>query len=335
MRQYSKTEIEDANKIPILDVITRLGITTSSKKIIHCVFHDEKSPSLSFDTRKNLWKCFGCGEGGNVISFVMKYCDVGFPEAIKWLQGEEIQYQTVSKIKKKAIKITVNPTIYKDFHSACNNDSRIRDFYCKTKRINEEIFTNAQIKLLGDVKSISQYLIRKWGEETLMKCGLFVKRTNKTTGEMFNSLQWYDPETMIIPFFDESDQINYLKGRQLSGERKHINSMGIPTNIYNRKILGQLNVNDKLYLCEGETDTLTALTMGLNAVGFLGANSFKKEYIELLKKYNLYIIPDNDTAGKKMGKKIKDLFFDAGKAVEIVYLMEDNDLNDYYARTNN
>lgn len=340
-RTYSQYEIEEANKVPILDVAKRLNIEVHGRKPILCPFHDEKTPSLNFNSRNNTWKCFGCGEGGGVVYFVMKFQDISFPKAIAWIRGD-FNFKTVprkpSALKSRTPKYKIEPNfeIYEHFHSLCVNSDNIYDFYQGKKKISKEILKEAKIKILGSPQLVSAALLRSWSIQELKDCGIFTEKVDKTTGEIFNSLYWYEPETVIIPFFNESARITYLKGRILSVERGHRNLRDCKTDIYNRILLNKINNGDDLYLCEGETDTLSALSMGLNAVGFLGASSFEKGYVDLLKNYNLFVVPDNDTAGVNFFHSIRDAFFAINKPVNRISIKPNyKDLNEYYANEYN
>jgi len=339
-RRYSPYEIERINKIPILEVAKRLGIEVGRNYKAICIFHNDKHPSLNFNVRRNIFKCFACGEGGNVISLVMKGLNVSFPEAIKWLKGD-------SCLTDKPIITTrylkdsdrphgkANPDIYQHFLSLCEDHTMIYEFFCKKKGIKKEVIEKSQIRLLSKPHIVKKELLKSWKIEQLVECSIFSELIDKTTGEISYFLYWSKPNTFILPFFNEKGRIVYLKGRSFDNQRSHLNLKGIPTDIYNRLILKNLKSDEKLYICEGETDTLSALSMGLNAIGILGVNSFKTEYIDLLRDYQLYLVPDNDEAGQRMSQLIKDAFRQIGKPVEVIYITDHKDLNEYYAKENN
>lgn len=340
-RTYSQYEIEETNKIPILDVVKRLNINVHGRKPISCPFHKERTPSLNFNLRNNTWKCFGCGEGGNVVYFVMKYQGISFPEAIAWIRGD-LNFMIATPNSKSLItitsknKISPNIEIYEHFHSLCVNSPIVSIFYGKLKKINEEVLKEAKIKILGDPQFVSDQLLKRWSIKNLIDCGIFTEKVNHSTGEIFSTLYWYEHETVIIPFFNESSRITYLKGRILNVKRGHRNLKDCNTDIYNRIMLSKIKKGDDLYLCEGETDTLSALSMGLKAIGFLGASSFDKGYVELLKNYNLIVVPDNDTAGVKFFQTIRNAFNEISKPVDRISINSNyKDLNEYYVQKYN
>ena len=337
-RAYTQYEIDEANRTPILDVVKRLNIEVHGKKPILCPFHNEKSPSLNFNTRNNTWKCFGCGDGGSVVHFLMKYQEISFPEAIAWIRGETNlrinapKQKSLKKIKQKN-KIEPNFEIYEHFHSLCIDSDIVTNFYVKKKKISLDVLKEAKIKILGNAQYVSNELQKRWGIKKLINCGIFTEKVNTSNGEIFFSLYWYEPETLIIPFFNELSRITYLKGRIIKIQRGHRNLKDCKTDIYNRIILSKITDGDDLYLCEGETDTLSALSMGLKAIGFLGAASFDKGYVELLKNYNLIVVPDNDAAGIKFFQTIRDAFNEINKPIDRISIdSKYKDLNEYYVQ---
>ena len=73
------------NELPILNVAEKLGISINSKRMTLCFMHNDRSPSLHFNMRKNTFYCYGCSRGGNVISLVMNRLGLSFVDAAQWL----------------------------------------------------------------------------------------------------------------------------------------------------------------------------------------------------------------------------------------------------------
>ena len=82
------TNTNHIKEIPILEVAHRLGVQVNRNKKAICFIHSDEDPSLSFNTRENYFKCFGCDETGDVIKLVMLYNNVDFKEALKWFEAE-------------------------------------------------------------------------------------------------------------------------------------------------------------------------------------------------------------------------------------------------------
>jgi hypothetical protein len=173
----------------------------------------------------------------------MKYKNCDFNKAVKWLKGDNYFINSnpfVNKnFAKKAKKyLKPNSDIYKHFHSLCiKNNHEVYQFYGKEKKIKNEIIDKADIRLLDNVKLIERELLQKWGIQKLIDCGIYTEKVNRNTGELFFSLYWYEPFTAIIPFFNEKNNITFLKGRKLKDNKIHLNLKGVKSDIYNRRIL--------------------------------------------------------------------------------------------------
>lgn len=94
-----------------------------------------------------------------------------------------------------------------------------------------------------------------------------------------------------------------------------------------------MSEGDELVICEGVIDCISLSLLGKRAVGIIGANGFKKEYVELFTKYKIFVIPDNDSAGERFANTIKKSFLELSKVVEIIKLDDDcKDITDYYVK---
>lgn len=341
-----KYDLDNLNKIPILQVAEKLGLKVI-RKTSSCFLHDEKSPSLKFNTNKNYWKCFGCGEGGSVIDLVCKKTGLTFPEACKWLSndfqiGKIYSTRSASKndssnnlivsIKKNEFK--ADTEVYKWIINNCVLDQEAKDYLINRRKFTIETILKFQIKSLNLDQNFYVDCVNRWGIERLLKCGIVKQFKNKHNDEKFCGLIWWT-KTILFPFFNRSGEIIYLQGRNIDESHKirYINLEGVETTLFNQPVLEELNKNDVLVICEGVTDCISSCIMSRPAVGVIGATGFKAEYVKLLKDYNIIVIPDNDKAGLTFANKIKKLFYKIGKEVKIVKLdHEYKDINDFYSK---
>jgi len=121
----------------------------------YCPFHeDSKSPSLSITPAENLWQCFGCGAGGDVIDFIRKHDGISFREAVAQLRGGEVSKLQKKPVKKKRTKEEpeLSPAHYKllkrvvsFYHTAFNEDSRAMEYLTDRGISNKQIFSDHQI----------------------------------------------------------------------------------------------------------------------------------------------------------------------------------------------
>jgi DNA primase len=345
-RKYNMTfDSNKLNEISVFDVAERLGIIIKRGKA-KCFLHDEKTPSLSFNKKKNFWYCFGCGQGGGTIDLVTKKTGLVFSDACQWLINEfnissvkktygkiKIPTSKASKLSNEKLESIYHPdsVVYKWIidHSSLSNSAK--EFLFSQRKFPEELITKLQIKSTDDTKLLYQQCLLTFGVDRLIKCGIVKENTN-SRGDIFLGFKWWQP-TILIPYFNVSGAIISIQGRNLdpSSEYRYINLNGIETCIYNLQIVNELSKGQELIICEGVTDCIASLSMGRPAIGIPGASAFKEEYVELLKSYKLILVPDRDETGPILEKKIKNLFLKNGKEVFVSKLDKNfKDLSDYY-----
>lgn len=333
------------NKLPIKEVAEKLGLHLQRNRCL-CFMHDDHTPSLSFNPIKNLWNCFPCGTGGDVIELVKRYHSCNFTQACLWIEnafGIASHKIVQSYPPKKIIKPKTTPRkqpdfeIYKWFIDNLSVTENVRNFI-KSRQYPESILEKYQIKGLDNTTSYFERCKAKWGIERLLNCGLAKESVNKSTGEITYKLTWWT-NTLFFPFYDNNGNITYIQGRTLNPNTdkkyKYINLIEVKTSIFNLPLLKTLHKNDTLVITEGVTDCISCCLMGQNAIGILGANAFKKEYVEILKDFDIYIFPDNDESktGENFANKIRQAFYSVGKTIEIIPLEESyKDISEYYIK---
>jgi DNA primase catalytic core len=329
-------DIEELNSIPIMDIANRLGIKIHKNKAMCFKGHDHRTPSLSFSPTKNLWHCFGCDLGGNNITLVREYHGYTFKEAIKWLEESYNlstkpcvnRYTLFSRNTVSVIKtcddqkqcLSTDHEIYGGFYSQCSLSKKGKD-YLVSRGYTLKTIQHFGIRDIINIKDIEKWLLNNFERERLLKSGLMVIRRGGLR------LIWWD-YTVLFPFF-ENERIAYLQGRRLESiSPKYLGLLGIAKPLYNRNVLINLSPNSPVLICEGITDTLTASQLGFNAVGVLGAASFRKEWVNDLTKFRIMVIPDNDSAGKMFEQKVKNAFQEKGHVIEVIQIKIGKDLSD-------
>jgi len=328
--------IDKLKQIPILDIVNRLGIIVRRNKAMCFKGHDRKTPSLSFSPQKNLWHCFGCGAGGNSITLIREYYGYSSREAIIWLEREfnlsSPNYFRNRAMPERALKIEATHLenvrvnfvsdfeIYESLFSRCTLSMQGKAYLIK-RGYTEETIKKFNIKDIIEIKNEENWLLKKFGMTRLLKSGLMVRRRDRIR------LIWWD-HAILFPFF-ENNHIIYIQGRRTSSEYpKYMGLCGIIKPLYNQDVVKNLPAGSIVCICEGVTDTLTAAQVGLNAVGVLGALSFRKEWCDILNKFRIVIIPDADSAGDIFEQKIREAFLDKEHTVEVFRLPMGRDLTD-------
>ena len=315
----------------IVDVMSRY-ITLEKKgkdyKAI-CPFHDDHDPSLSISTDKQIFKCFVCGTGGNVFTFVQKIENISFLEAVCKV-AELIHYPLHMDTSQFQPKVDQNQPLYDCIQSYIrfltyelqseNGESVKR--YLSQRKINEDIIKRFEIGYAPESSRSVKYLKAKgFNEQILTDTGLI--RTHD-----LDSYAVFD-NRLMIPIHDENGNPVGFTARRLNEDKdvaKYINTS--ETKIYHK---GHLifnyhrakefaKKNKRCILVEGAMDVIAFEKADIHeSIACLGT-ACTKEQITLLKRLNvpLVVCYDGDRAGKAATYKFGKLAVDYGLNFSIV-----------------
>lgn len=316
-----------------------------------CPFHNEKTPSFVVSPAKGLFKCFGCGKGGNAVTFVMEQENVQFPEAIKIIgkrygidiQERELSNEEIKRNDDRESMFVLNSWAADYFQEYLHSSEEGRSValpYFSQKRG----FTDSTIRRFGlGFCAARGSLMSKaalqagYKEEFLLSTGLS-KRSERD-----NSLYDVYRDRVIFPIHNLSGRIVGFGGRVMGTPQnvgKYINS---PENeIYSkrREIYGlyfakrAIQQQDVAIMVEGYTDVISMHQAGVENVVASSGTSLTVEQIRLLKRFskNITIIYDSDNAGIKASLRGIDLILAEGMNVRVV-LLPDGDDPDSFARS--
>ena len=311
---YSDDIVEEVRtRNDIVDVIseyTGLKKAGNSYKCC-CPFHNEKTPSFTVSKEKQMYHCFGCGAGGNVYTFVMKYENFTFQEAIQFLAKragitlpeKELTPAEKAKIGKKQAILEANKMAAAYFHYLLTKTERGSNAY---KYYRERGYTDETIMKFGlgyaDIYSDDLYKFLKskgFSEEVLRDAGLVEIDERRGVHDVF----W---NRVIVPIADINDKIIAFGGRVLGdGLPKYVNTK--ETDVFSKsRNLFAMNIARKsrrrgVILCEGYMDVIAQHQAGFdNAIASLGT-AFTEAQAGLIKRYTgeVYLAYDNDEAGRK------------------------------------
>ena len=315
-----------------------------------CPFHNEKTPSFSVSPSRGIFKCFGCGEAGNTVHFLMKHEHFSYPDALRYLAnkyGIEIQEKELTPEEQKAqterdTLFHVSEFAQQHFADLLYNNEDGRNIglaYFYERQLSDDI-----IKKFGLGYCLDQWdaftkhaLASGYSEDALVKSGLTIK---KEEGEK----RLYDRfrGRVMFPIFNASGRVLGFSGRVLTSEKtaaKYVNSPD--SEIYDKShtlygIFQAKNAiarQDLCYLVEGNIDVISMHQSGLeNTVASCGT-SLTTEQIRLIKRYtrNVSLMYDGDPPGVKAAIRAIDLLLSEGMKVRVV-LFPDNDDPDSYAK---
>lgn len=331
---YPEEVIEEIRmKNDIVDVVS--GYVKLQKKGSSyfglCPFHNEKSPSFSVSPGKQIYYCFGCGAGGNVISFVMQYENYTFQEAVKFLakkagiQLPEAEYseETRKKENKRARLLQVNKeaaTYF--FHQLRSENGRAGWQYLKKRELSDETIRKFG---LGFANMTSNDLVKflkskGYEDEVIRDAGL------ATFDEKFG---FHDKfwNRVMFPIQDINHRVIGFGGRVMGdGKPKYLNSPETLVFDKSRNLYG-LNIartarKNQIILCEGYMDVITMHQAGFSqAVASLGT-AFTEGQASLLKRYTDEVILsyDSDGAGVTAALRAISILKEAGMTGRVLNL---------------
>ena len=314
-----------------------------------CPFHNEKTPSFYVSPSKGIFKCFGCGEAGDVVAFLKKHEHFTYPEALRWLankynieiQEEEQTEEQKERQNERDALFHVSEFAQKYFADLLYNDEMGRAVglsYFHSRGLSDEVIKNFGLGYCLDEWSNFTDHARKNGysDAVLEKTGLtiFKEETHKSYDRFRGRV--------MFPIYSISGRVLGFSGRVLSSEKqaaKYVNSPD--SDIYNKsRILyglyqarSAISKANKCYLVEGNIDVISMHQSGVeNTVASCGT-SLTTEQIRLIKRYtpNVTVLYDGDSAGIKAALRAVNLLFSEGMHVRVV-LFPDGDDPDSYAQ---
>lgn len=307
-----------------------------------CPFHNEKSPSFSVSQEKQIYKCFGCGESGNVITFVMKNKNMNFIDAVKYLADRanillEDENRVNPTAKKKELLYKVNVEAGRFFYSNLNSNKIAMDYFLN-RGIRQETIKRFGLGYAKDSWNSLLFHLRKKGfsENILVEAGLVL--TSQKTGNKYDRFR----NRVMFPVFDYRGKVIGFGGRVLDDSKpKYLNSPETlvfqkGTNLYGLNFAIKSNMKERYFIMvEGYMDLITLHQYGItNVVASLGT-ALTVNQARLLKRYadKVIISYDADIAGQTATMRGLEILKDAGFDVRVLSIPQGKD-PDEYVRSN-
>ncbi|MEF3254416.1 MAG: DNA primase, partial [Deferribacterales bacterium] len=287
-------------KIDILEYISQYVDLKKSGKSYKglCPFHTEKTPSFTVTPEKGLFHCFGCGASGNVITFVMKYNNLSFIDALKFLAARlGISMERDGELDKTALILKKLHNEIKDIAmSLILKDDKALN-YIKDRGFDKDIIDSFSLGIIRSGFDFS-YIVKRYGVDVIKESGLFLYKNGENIFKLADRL--------LFPIKDIYGDVIAFSGRSLGGEMpKYINSPETKifkkgTILYNLSLAKDfIRDSRSCYIVEGYFDVIRMWSCGYkNVVSSMGT-AFTKDQAALIKRYadNVVILYDGDQAG--------------------------------------
>lgn len=325
--------LQSSNIVDVIGEYVDLKRSGSSFKGL-CPFHNEKTPSFTVDDKKQLFHCFGCGAGGDVVSFIMQKEGLSYPESLEFLAhkaGISIDYTEDPQVNNKNKELyDINKDIMMFFYKNLLVDRKAQQ-YLKQRGLSSKVVNTFMLGYAKDSwDDLYAYIKTKnFNEEDIESLGL-IKKSSK--GNYYDKYR----DRIIFPIINHFGKVIGFGGRAVSGQMpKYLNSP--ESSVFKKRYnLYALNVykrqkRKELILVEGYMDVIALNNHGLDiAVASLGT-ALTLDQAKLMKRYSddIYICYDQDAAGIKATEKAIEIFHQIDVNPSIIDLDPGNDPDDF------
>ncbi len=307
-----------------------------------CPFHQEKSPSFTLNREKQIFYCFGCGQGGNVITFLMKIAGKTFPEAIKDLAqkagvilpprvtDKESRERESLREKITSLNLRAAQQFARNLQAPLGKEARL---YLEKRSISEETIKKFRLGYAPDSwNALVDYLEGSGLSLKLAEqAGLVITGKDGRFYDRFRG-------RLIFPIENVSGEVIAFGGRILGkGEPKYLNSPESPVYIKGKNLYGLNKTKEEIrrkgfaIIVEGYFDLISLVSAGVGNVAATLGTALTREHLELLRRYTTDIVAlfDPDEAGKKALDRSLDLFLEMRMKARALILPGGHDPDDY------
>lgn len=335
--------MEAANIVDVISEFVSLRKAGTSFKGL-CPFHDDRTPSFSVSPVKGVYKCFSCGEAGNVVNFIMKHEQMTYPEALRWIARKyniEVQERELTSEEKRLENeresmFLVNEWASKYFQDILKNHvdgQAIGLQYFRSRGFRDDIIEKFQLGfcLTGRQTFSDAALQAGYKKEFLLKTGLCYERENGGLIDRFNG-------RVIFPWISVSGKVTAFGGRLLDSRtkgvsQKYVNSPDSEVYHKERELYGIFQAKkaiakfDLVYMVEGYTDVVAMHQCGIENVVANSGTALSTYQIKLLRRFtsNIVLLYDGDAAGQHAALRGTDMLLSEGMNVKVLLLPDGKD----------
>jgi DNA primase len=315
-----------------------------------CPFHNEKTPSFIVSPSRGTCHSFGCGKGGNSISFIMEHEQMTYPEALRWLANKyhiEIHERELSDDEKREQSeresmFIVNEWAAKYFEEILHGDGEMASIgmqYFRSRGFRDDIIRKFQLGFdLNDRHALAQTALKKgYKADYLLKTGICYQNDR---GELIDRYAG----RVIFPWIGISGKVVGFGGRKLDAatkgvQQKYVNSPD--SDIYHKdhELYGiyqakkTIAKEDRVYMVEGYTDVISMHQCGIENVVANSGTALSVHQIHTLHRFtsNITLLYDGDAAGIHAALRGTDMLLAEGMNLKVLLLPEGED-PDSFAR---
>jgi DNA primase len=284
-----------------------------------CPFHQEKTPSFIVSPERKIWHCFGCGEGGDVIKFVMRYENLEFPEALRFLAeraGVAIERFNVREQKEFGVLYDIHEAA-KDFYKKLLKSHKAALDYLNSRGLNGETIEDFELGFAPGGEELTMHLLKTgFDVADIVRAGLAHKNTTGLYRDRFQ-------ERIVFPIFNSVGKVIAFTGRLLPSVEesakdlpKYLNSPETPIFSKSKALYGFHKTKQEIaraksvFVVEGQMDFLMAWQAGVKNVVAVSGTGLAAHHLERLRRFadTVFLSFDNDEAGIKALERAVDLF---------------------------
>lgn len=316
-----------------------------------CPFHGEKTPSFTVSPAKGIFKCFGCGKGGNSVHFIMEHEQINYYDALKYLarkynievQERELSPEEMAVRNDRESMFLVNEFAQKHFTHTLHNHidgKSIGLSYFRERGFREDIIKKFQLGYsLEQRDAFTQSAIKaSYNKEYLIKTGLTLEGDNNYLADRFRG-------RVMFPVHSLSGKVVAFGGRTLKKDDKMAKYVNSPeSEIYHKsnELYGiyfakqAIVKQDRCFLVEGYTDVISMHQSGIENVVSSSGTSLTPGQIRLIHRFteNVTVIYDGDAAGIKASIRGIDLLLEEGLNIKVLLLPDGDDPDSFARKTN-
>jgi DNA primase len=310
-----------------------------------CPFHNEKTPSFTVSPARGIFKCFGCGKGGNAVNFIMEHEHLSYPEALRWLakkyhieiEEKEVTPEDIQKQNERESMLVVMQYAARQFTENLfhgHEGLALGLSYFRERGFRDAVLHKFDVGYCNEKRDdfTQKALAAGYKSDYLVMSGLTIDKE----GYLFDRFAG----RIMFPIHSLSGQVLGFGGRIIKSDPRAAKYVNTPeTEIYHKSriVYGIFQARqaiiheDRCYLVEGYTDVLSMHEAGVENVVASSGTALTQDQIRLIKRFtqNITMLYDGDPAGVKASVRGTDMVLEEGMNVRIVMLPDGEDPDSY------